>query len=65
MMHIEAPIPAVKSSFGPLPPKLAETITTCLQKSPQQRFPSMHALLVSLDEASRLTERRVNRCSAP
>jgi serine/threonine protein kinase len=58
MMHIEAPIPAVKSASGPLPPKLGEAITTCLQKSPQQRFPNMHALLASLDEASRVTDRR-------
>ncbi|HEY1813377.1 MAG TPA: serine/threonine-protein kinase [Kofleriaceae bacterium] len=58
MMHIEAPIPAVKSASGPLPPKLGEAITTCLQKSPQQRFPSMHALVASLDEAARVTDRR-------
>ena len=58
MMHIEAPIPAVTSSYGPLPSKLAEVITTCLQKSPQQRFPSMHAMVTALDEVERVTERR-------
>ena len=58
MMHIDAPIPAVTSSYGPLPSKLAEVITTCLQKSPQQRFPGMHAMVTALDEVERVTERR-------
>jgi serine/threonine protein kinase len=58
MMHIEAPIPEATSPFGPLPPKLAEVIATCLQKSPQQRFPNMRAMIASLDEVERVTERR-------
>ena len=58
MMHIEAPIPAVESPFGPMPPKLAEVITTCLQKSPQQRFPGMRAMLAALDEIERVTRQR-------
>ena len=58
MMHIDAAIPPVTSSFGPLPSKLSDVITTCLQKSPQQRFPGMHAMLAALDEVERVTERR-------
>ena len=58
MMHIEAPIPVVTSPHGPLPAKLAEVITTCLQKSPQQRFPGMRAMLAALDEIERVTDRR-------
>jgi serine/threonine-protein kinase len=58
MMHLESPIPVVTSPEGPLPTKLAEVITTCLQKSPQQRFPGMRALLTALDEIERVTERR-------
>ena len=58
MMHIQAPIPIVESPFGPLPPKLADVVTTCLQKSPQQRFPSMRAMLASLDEIDKMTRQR-------
>jgi serine/threonine protein kinase len=58
MMHLTAPIPAVESPHGPLPPKLADIVTTCLQKTPQARFPGMRALLVALDEIERVTDRR-------
>ena len=58
MMHIEAPIPIVASPHGPLPPKLAEVIATCMQKSPQQRFPGMRALLAALDEIDRVARQR-------
>jgi eukaryotic-like serine/threonine-protein kinase len=58
MMHVQAPIPAVESPFGPLPPKLGDLITTCLQKSPQARFPGMRAMLAALDEVERVTDRR-------
>jgi serine/threonine protein kinase len=58
MMHLTAPIPLVESPHGPLPPKLADIVTTCLQKTPQARFPGMRALLVALDEVERVTDRR-------
>jgi len=58
MMHLNAPIPAVTSPHGPLPPKLADVVVTCLQKSPQARFPGMRAVLAALDEVERITERR-------
>lgn len=58
MMHLQAPIPVVASPFGPVPPKLVDIVTTCLQKSPQQRFPGMKAMLSALDEVERVTERR-------
>lgn len=58
MMHIQAPIPAVTSPFGPLPPKLADVVTTSLQKSPQARFPGMRAMIAALDEIERVTDRR-------
>jgi serine/threonine protein kinase len=58
MMHLTAPIPAIESPHGPLPPKLADIVTTCLQKTPQARFPGMRALLVALDEIERVTDRR-------
>jgi eukaryotic-like serine/threonine-protein kinase len=58
MMHIQAPIPVVESPHGPLPPRLADLVTTCLQKTPQGRFPGMRALLAALDEIERVTDRR-------
>ena len=58
MMHIQAPIPPVTSPFGPLPPKLADVVSTCLQKSPQARFPGMRAMIAALDEIERVTDRR-------
>jgi len=58
MMHLTAPIPVVDSPHGPLPPKLADIVTTCLQKTPQARFPGMRALLTALDEIERVTDRR-------
>ncbi len=58
LMHVTAPIPVVDSPHGPLPPKLIELVTTCLQKLPQQRFPGMRALLAALDEIEKVTDRR-------
>jgi serine/threonine protein kinase len=58
MMHITAPVPPVESPHGPLPPKLADLVTTCLQKTPHARFPGMRALLVALEEIERVTDRR-------
>jgi serine/threonine protein kinase len=58
MMHIQAPIPTIESPHGPLPPRLADLITTCLQKTPQARFPGIRAMLAALDEIERVTDRR-------
>ncbi len=58
LMHIQAPIPPVESPHGPIPPKLADLVTTCLQKTPQARFPGIRALLAALDEIERVTDRR-------
>jgi serine/threonine protein kinase len=57
-MHLAAPIPAIVSPHGPLPPKLADAITTLLQKTPAARFPGMHALIAALDDIERITDRR-------
>ncbi|HEY4241318.1 MAG TPA: serine/threonine-protein kinase [Kofleriaceae bacterium] len=58
LKHIGAPIPPVESPLGPLPPKLADIVTTCLQKLPQARFSSTHALVAALEEVERVAERR-------
>jgi serine/threonine protein kinase len=58
MMHVQAPVPVAESPHGPLPPMLADVVATCLQKSPQQRFPGMRALLAALDDVERVVDRR-------
>jgi serine/threonine-protein kinase len=58
MMHVQAPIPVVTSPHGPLPAKLGDLITTCLQKAPQARFPGMRAMIAAIDEVDRLADRR-------
>ena len=59
MMHIQAPMPGRRE---PARPAAAEARRrdhdTCLQKSPQARFPGMRALLAALDEIERVTDRR-------
>jgi len=58
LMHLNDPIPPVKSPLGPLPAKLAELVTRLLQKSPQARFPDMRALVAALDDIDKLAKRR-------
>ncbi|HUS29895.1 MAG TPA: serine/threonine-protein kinase [Kofleriaceae bacterium] len=58
MMHIQAPIPVAESMYGPLPAKLTNAIATCLQKSPQARFPGLRALIAVLDDIDRGNDRR-------
>jgi len=58
MMHIQAPIPVAESIFGPLPSKLTSAIATCLQKSPQSRFPGLRALIAVLDDIEKGSDRR-------
>jgi serine/threonine protein kinase len=58
MKHIQAPIPPVTSPHGPLPGKLADVITTCLQKAPGARFPGIRAMIAALDEIERVEGRR-------
>jgi len=58
MMHLNAPIPPISSATGPIPPKLVDVITTCMQKSPHARFPGMRAMIAALDDIERVTDRR-------
>jgi len=57
LMHLNAPIPPVKSPHGALPARLAELVTTCLQKSPAARHSSMHVIVTELDEIERVASR--------
>jgi serine/threonine-protein kinase len=58
LMHVHAPVPTVESPRGPLPPLLVDIVTTCLQKSPQARFPGMRALVTALEDVERVLDRR-------
>jgi len=58
LMHLQAPVPPVESPLEPLPARLAEIVTTCMQKTPNLRFPSMRALLEALTEVELLAKRR-------
>jgi hypothetical protein len=58
LMHVQAPVPVVASPHGPLPPALTDLVTTSLQKSPQQRFPGMRALLAALEDVEKVVDRR-------
>jgi serine/threonine-protein kinase len=57
LMHLNAPIPPVKSPHGALPARLAELVTTCLQKAPTARHSSMHTIVSELDEIERVASR--------
>ena len=58
ILHLTAPIPKVESPLEPLPARLAEIVTTCLQKQPKLRFPNMRALLDALKEVELVAKRR-------
>jgi serine/threonine protein kinase len=57
-MHLDAPIPPLRSPLGPLPARLPELITRCLQKSPQMRFPDMRAVAAALQDVEQVAQRR-------
>jgi serine/threonine protein kinase len=58
MMHLTAPIPRVESPLEPLPARLAEIVTRCMQKQPKLRFPNMRALLDALEDVELVARRR-------
>ena len=58
ILHLTAPIPKVESPLKPLPARLAEIVTTCLQKQPKLRFPNMRTLLDALKEVELVAKRR-------
>ncbi len=58
MMHLQAPIPELTSPHGPLPQRLVDVVTTCLQKHPTNRFPSTRALIAALSDIDHLVDRR-------
>lgn len=56
-MHLQAPVPPVLSPYGPLPPRLAELVTRCLEKSPAKRFPDLRAVLAAVEETEQIARR--------
>lgn len=58
LKHIRDPIPEPTSPHGPLPPELVALLTRMLQKSPAQRYPSIKAFLLDLEQVESIVERR-------
>jgi serine/threonine protein kinase len=58
LMHLHAPVPPVESPIEPLPARLAEIVTTSMQKNPSLRFPGMRALQDAVQEVATLANRR-------
>jgi serine/threonine-protein kinase len=58
LKHLHEPVPELISKFGALPDEMCRLVARCMSKSPASRFPSMRALLMELDEAAKLCERR-------
>ncbi len=58
LKHIKEPVPEVSSVHGALPPELGQLLQRCLQKSPGQRYPSIRALLLDLEQVEAIVERR-------
>jgi serine/threonine protein kinase len=54
---LEAP-PELVSPHGQLPMEVWQMISRCLQKTPAQRYPSMRALLLDLEQIESIVERR-------
>jgi Protein kinase domain len=51
LKHIKAPVPEIESPYAPLPGELTRVVQRCLEKRPEQRYPSMHEVVAALAEA--------------
>jgi serine/threonine protein kinase len=51
LKHIKAPVPEIETPHAPLPAELVRVVNRCLEKRPEQRFPSMHDVAAALAEA--------------
>ncbi len=51
LKHIKAPVPEIDSPYAPLPSELTRVVLRCLEKRPDQRYPSMHEVTAALAEA--------------
>jgi tRNA A-37 threonylcarbamoyl transferase component Bud32 len=58
LLHLGAPVPALASPFGPLPPRLIDIVNTMLQKTPGTRFPNLRALINALSDVEEVAGRR-------
>lgn len=58
LKHIREPMPELTSPHGPLPPELSALLLRSLQKSPGQRYPSIKAFLLDLEQIASIVERR-------
>jgi serine/threonine-protein kinase len=51
LKHIKSPVPEIETPHGPLPAELVRVVARCLEKRPEQRYPSMHDVAAALAEA--------------
>jgi serine/threonine protein kinase len=58
LKHIRDPAPEVTSIHGALPPEMNLLLQRALQKQPGQRYPSIRALLLDLEQVESIVERR-------
>lgn len=58
LKHIRDPVPEVTSIHGPLPPEVNLLLQRALQKQPGQRYPSIRAFLLDLEQVESIVERR-------
>lgn len=58
LKHIRDPMPEVTSPHGPLPPEINALLARTLAKTPSQRYPSIRALLLDLENIESIVERR-------
>ena len=58
LKHIRDAVPEVTSIHGALPPEVNQLLQRALQKQPGQRYPSIRALLLDLEQVESIVERR-------
>lgn len=56
--HLREPVPEAVSPHGVLPPELWQLLQRCLQKTAAQRYSSMKALLLDLEQVASIVDRR-------
>ncbi|MEZ4363644.1 MAG: serine/threonine-protein kinase [Kofleriaceae bacterium] len=56
--HLRDPVPELQSPHGALPPELTALLQKCLEKSPVQRYASLRAMLLDLEQIESIVDRR-------
>jgi serine/threonine protein kinase len=58
LKHLREAMPEVRGPHGPMPPEINALLTRALAKTPSQRYPSIRALLLDLENIESVVERR-------